>query len=54
MGTAQGTFARLFHRAAGLDLSSALLAAANRRLADRSLNDRERQRVRRLAGLPAG
>ena len=51
VGTAQGTFARLFRRAAGLDLASALPAAASRRLADRNLNDRERQRIRRLAGM---
>ncbi|MBJ7452396.1 MAG: phosphotransferase, partial [Blastococcus sp.] len=51
VGAAQGTFARLFRRAAGLDLEPGLPAAANRRLGDRNLNDRERQRVRRLAGL---
>jgi aminoglycoside phosphotransferase (APT) family kinase protein len=54
VGAAQGTFARLFRRAAGLDLASALPAAAARRLADRNLADRERQRIRRLAGLPDG
>jgi hypothetical protein len=52
VGAAQGTFARLFRRAAGLDLASALPVAATRRLADRNLDDRERQRIRRLAGMP--
>jgi aminoglycoside phosphotransferase (APT) family kinase protein len=52
VGAAQGTFARLFRRAAGLDLAAALPAAATRRLADRNLNGRERQRIRRLAGMP--
>lgn len=50
VGAAQGTFARLFRRAAGLDLASALPAAAARRLADRNLGDRERRRIRGLAG----
>ena len=54
VGAAQGTFARLFRRAAGLDLAPGLVAAANRRLADRNLNARERQHVRRLAGLSEG
>jgi aminoglycoside phosphotransferase (APT) family kinase protein len=54
VGAAQGSFARLFRRAAGLDLRPGLAVAANRRLADRNLNDRERQRVRRLAGLSDG
>ncbi|SDF73183.1 Phosphotransferase enzyme family protein [Blastococcus aurantiacus] len=54
VGAAQGTFARLFRRAAGLDLTEALPAAATRRLADRNLSARERQRVRRLAGVPDG
>ena len=54
VGAAQGTFARLFRRAAGLDLDEALPTAAQRRLADRNLNARERQRVRRLAGVPDG
>jgi aminoglycoside phosphotransferase (APT) family kinase protein len=52
IAAAQGTFARLFRRAAGLDLAAALPAAAARRLADRNLGDRERRRIRRLAGLP--
>jgi aminoglycoside phosphotransferase (APT) family kinase protein len=52
VGAAQGTFARLFRRAAGLHPGPALVVAAQRRLADRNLDDRERQRVRRLAGLP--
>jgi aminoglycoside phosphotransferase (APT) family kinase protein len=54
VGAAQGTFARLFRRSAGLDLTTGLPAAAARRLGDRNLNDRERRRVRRLAGLPNG
>lgn len=54
VGAAQGTFARLFRRAAGLDLTTGLPAAAARRLADRNMDDRERRRVRRLAGLPNG
>lgn len=54
VGAAQGTFARLFRRAAVLDLAPGLAAAGNRRLADRNLNARERQRVRRLAGLSEG
>ncbi len=49
VGAAQGTFARLFRRAAGLDLAAALPAAAARRLADPNLGDRERRRIRRLA-----
>ncbi|SDF48399.1 Phosphotransferase enzyme family protein [Blastococcus fimeti] len=49
VGAAQGTFARLFRRAAGLDLAAALPAAAARRLADRNLGDRERAAIRRLA-----
>ena len=49
---AQGTFARLFRRAAGLDLGPALAVAAIRRLADRNMDERERQRIRRLAGMP--
>jgi hypothetical protein len=49
VGAAQGTFARLFRRAAGLDLAAALPAAAERRLADRNLGDRERHRIERLA-----
>lgn len=54
VGAAQGTFARLFRRAAGLRPGPALAMAATRRLADRNLDERERQRVRRLAGLPDG
>jgi aminoglycoside phosphotransferase (APT) family kinase protein len=54
VGAAQGTFARLFRRSAGLQPGPALAVAATRRLADRNLDDRERQRVRRLAGLPEG
>ncbi len=50
VAAAQGTFARLFRRAAGLELTAALPAAAARRLADRNLGDRERRRIRRLAG----
>jgi hypothetical protein len=49
VAAAQGTFARLFRRAAGLDLAAALPAAAARRLADRNLGDRERHRIERLA-----
>ena len=52
VGAAQGTFARVFRRAAGLHPGPALEVAATRRLADRNLDDRERQRIRRLAGLP--
>ncbi|MDT0274543.1 phosphotransferase [Blastococcus goldschmidtiae] len=52
VAAAQGSFARLFRRAAGLDLTSALPAAAARRLADRNLGVRERRRIRHLAGLP--
>lgn len=54
VGAAQGTFARLFRRAAGLHPGPALEVAATRRLADRNLDGRERQRIRRLAGLPDG
>lgn len=54
VGAAQGTFARLFRRAAGLDLGAALEVAATRRLADRNMDVRERQRIRRLAGGPDG
>ncbi len=50
VGAAQGTFARSFRRAAGLDLTSVLPAAAARRLADPNLGDRERAGIRRLAG----
>ena len=50
VGAAQGTFARSFRRAAGLDLTAVLPAAAARRLADPNLGDRERARIRRLAG----
>lgn len=49
VGAAQGTFARLFRRAAGLDLAAALPVAASRRLADPNLGDREREGIRRLA-----
>ncbi len=49
VAAAQGTFARLFRRAAGLDLGPALPAAAARRLADRNLGAGERARIRRLA-----
>ncbi|MBN1094319.1 phosphotransferase [Blastococcus sp. TML/M2B] len=49
VGAAQGTFARLFRRAAGLDLAAALPVAAARRLADRNLGEGERAAVRRLA-----
>jgi aminoglycoside phosphotransferase (APT) family kinase protein len=52
VAAAQGSFARLFRRAAGLDLASALPAAAARRLTDRNLGGRERRRIRHLAGLP--
>ncbi len=48
---AQGTFARLFRRAAGLDLGTALPVAATRRLVDRNLSEPERRRIRRLAGM---
>lgn len=47
---AQGTFARSFRRAAGLDLRAALPAAAGRRLGDPNLGHGERRRIRRLAG----
>jgi tRNA A-37 threonylcarbamoyl transferase component Bud32 len=50
VGAAQGTFARSFRRAAGLDLGPVLPAAAQRRLADRNLGERERQRIEGLAG----
>jgi aminoglycoside phosphotransferase (APT) family kinase protein len=49
VAAAQGTFARSFRRAAGLDLGPALPAAAARRLADRNLGAGERDRIRRLA-----
>lgn len=49
VGAAQGAFARSFRRASGLDLAAALPAAADRRLADRNLGDRERAGIRRLA-----
>lgn len=49
VGAAQGTFARLFRRAAGLDLAAALPVAASRRLADPNLGDRERAGIRRLS-----
>lgn len=49
VGAAQGTFARLFRRAVGLDLAAALPAAATRRLADANLGDRERSRIEWLA-----
>ena len=49
VGAGQGLFARAFRRAAGLDLSAVLPAAADRRLADRNLGDRERHRIGRLA-----
>lgn len=48
VGAAQGTFARLFRRAAGLDLTAVLPEAAERRLADRNLGDRERHRIERI------
>ncbi len=49
VAAAQGTFARLFRRAAGLDLRAALPAAAGRRLADPNLSAPERSRIERLA-----
>jgi aminoglycoside phosphotransferase (APT) family kinase protein len=52
VAAAQGTFARLFRRAAGLELSAVMPAAASRRLADHNLGARERRRIRRLAALP--
>lgn len=52
VAAAQGSFARLFRRAAGQDLTAALPAAGARRLADRNLGARERRRIRHLAGLP--
>ncbi|WP_040338792.1 phosphotransferase [Candidatus Blastococcus massiliensis] len=54
VAAAQGTFARTFRRAAGLDLGPALPTAAARRLADRNLDGRERQRIARLAGVADG
>lgn len=49
VAAAQGTFARLFRRSAGLDLRAALPAAAARRLADPNLGPRERDGIERLA-----
>ncbi len=48
VGAARARFANLFRRAAGLDLSAALPAAAGRRLADPHLGERERRRIARL------
>jgi aminoglycoside phosphotransferase (APT) family kinase protein len=52
VAAAQGAFARLFRRAAGLDLAAALPVAAHRRLTDPNLAEGERRRIRRLGGLP--
>ncbi|MGY1754089.1 phosphotransferase [Blastococcus sp. SYSU D01042] len=49
VAAAQGTFARLFRRSAGLDLRAALPAAAARRLTDPNLGPRERDGIERLA-----
>lgn len=49
VAVAQGAFARLFRRAAGLDLRAALPDAAARRLDDHNLAVRERQRIEWLA-----
>lgn len=49
VAAAQGTFARLFLRAAGVEPGPGLAAAATRRLADPNLGAWERHRIGRLA-----